>query len=126
MLFSANAFAGWGEVADAYQLGDYKTAFDELTVLAEQGDVDAQFNLALMYNNGKGVLKDSIEAVKWYRLSAEQGIASAQNNLGVMHSNGDGVLKDYSEAAKWFRMSAKQGYDSAQRMMLLHYLIFLL
>ena len=33
----------------------------------------AQFNLGVMYANGRGVLKDEAEAVRWYRLAAEQG-----------------------------------------------------
>ena len=85
----------------AAQAGDYATALKEWKPLAEQGDVEAQFNLGIMYQNGNGVLKDKTEAVKWYRLSAEQGYASAQYNLGVMYDEGNGVLKDYSEAVKW-------------------------
>ena len=47
-----------------------------------------------MYVNGRGVLKDEAEAVRWYRLAAEQGHAGAQYNLGLMHAKGEGVLKD--------------------------------
>ena len=43
-----------------------------------------------MYANGRGVLKDDAEAVKWYRLAAEQGHADAQFYLGVMYANGPG------------------------------------
>ena len=36
----------------------------------------AQFNLGYdRYANGRGVLKDDAEAVRWYRLAAEQGYA---------------------------------------------------
>ena len=58
---------------------------DELRALADQGDVDAQFNLGVMYDNGEGVPQDYAEAVRWYRLAAEQGNASAQFNLGSMY-----------------------------------------
>jgi hypothetical protein len=34
------------------------------------------------YANGKGVMQDHVEAVKWYRLAADQGQAIAQFNLG--------------------------------------------
>ncbi|NBT29691.1 MAG: hypothetical protein EBT18_09450, partial [Gammaproteobacteria bacterium] len=36
---------------------------------AEQGDATAQYNLAAMYDNGKGVPQDYEEAVKWYSKS---------------------------------------------------------
>ena len=34
---------------------------------AEQGDADAQYNLALCYKNGTGVEKDAEKAVEWYQ-----------------------------------------------------------
>jgi len=37
-----------------------------------------------MYANGRGILKDYEEAVKWYRLAAEQGNAEAQINLDLL------------------------------------------
>ena len=69
----------------AYQSGDYATALREWTPLAEQGDVDAQYNLGWMYAKGKGVPQDDKTAVKWYRLAAKQGLADAQYNLKWMY-----------------------------------------
>ena len=54
---------------------------------AEQGDVDAQYNLGDMYYHGKGVPQNYTEAMEWFRLSAEQGFAKAQFALGVMYDN---------------------------------------
>ena len=65
--------------------------FEETTALAEQGDVFAQFELGLMYDNGDGVPKNDAEAVRWYRLAAERGDRAAQANLGVKYAQGDGV-----------------------------------
>ena len=42
---------------DAYDKGDYATAVKEWTPLANQGNVKAQYNLGLIYDMGKGVLK---------------------------------------------------------------------
>ena len=55
---------------------------------AEAGDAIAQYNLGNKYYEGKDVLKDYKEAVKWYRKAADQGLANAQNNLGSMYDNG--------------------------------------
>ena len=59
--------------------------FRENLQAAAQGNAAAQFNLGVMYENGRGVRRDDAEAVKWYRQAAAQGLAQAQFNLGVMN-----------------------------------------
>ena len=78
----------------AYEKGDYGTALQIFTPLAEKGDLLAQLNLAKMYREGKGVSKDYKAALKWFNLSAEQGNALAQYHLGVAYSFGLGVVSD--------------------------------
>ena len=82
---------------------------------AEQGEALAQFNLGLMYANGRGVLKDEAEAVRWFRLAAEQGEALAQSNLGAMYANGRGVLKDSVLAHMWFNIAGASGHETSRR-----------
>jgi TPR repeat protein len=48
---------------------------------AEQGVETAQYNLGMMYDDGKGVPQDRTEAAKWHRKSAEQGYADAKEWL---------------------------------------------
>jgi TPR repeat protein len=67
-------------------------------IAAEQGDGNAQINLALMYYKGQGVAQNYPEAVKWFRLAAEKGLEYAQLNLGLMYATGQGVTQDYREA----------------------------
>ena len=98
----------------AAQAGDFATALQEWTPLAEAGVALAQYNLGWMYDNGQGVPQDYAEAVKLYRLAADQGVASAQYNIGWMYSNGQGVPQDYAEALKWYRLAADQGKAKAQ------------
>jgi len=98
----------------AYDAGDYQTALRLLKLLAEQGDADAQHNVGVMYDKGRGVPQNYAEALKWYRRAAEQGNALAQNNLGAMYDNGQGVPQNYAEAIKWYRRAAEQGYAAAQ------------
>ena len=50
-------------------------------VSAEQGNADAQNNLAVMYRKGSGVIQDYEKAVEWYRSSAEQGNVEAASSL---------------------------------------------
>ena len=98
---------------EAYERGDYATALREWRPLAAQGLAEAQYNLALMYDTGRGVPQADAEAVKWYRLAAAQGLAGAQSTLGTMYGNGQGVPQDYAEAAKWHRLAAAQGLADA-------------
>ena len=62
----------------------------------------------------RGVPKNQVEAVKWFRKAAEQNDAAAQYNLGVCFYNGDGVAKDQAEAVKWYRKAAEQNFAEAQ------------
>jgi TPR repeat protein len=81
---------------------------------AERNIAQAQFNLAVCYEEGKGVKEDAVEAVKWYRKAAEQNYPDAQNNLASCYSSGQGVAKDLVEAVKWHRKAAEQDYAEAQ------------
>jgi TPR repeat protein len=45
---------------------------------AEQGDVNSQGMLGVLYYSGEGVPKNSTEAVKWFRKAADQGEARSQ------------------------------------------------
>jgi TPR repeat protein len=49
---------------------------------AEQGYVDAQYNLGLMYEDGDGVAEDDIFAYMWWNLAAAQGHEKAKENKG--------------------------------------------
>ena len=98
----------------AYEKGDFEIALKELKPLAEQGDVNAQFYLALMYDDGDGVPEDAKEAVRWYQLAAEQGYASAQHNLGMMYRMGEGVIQDFVYAHMWSNIAASNGSSGAR------------
>ena len=79
-----HALAGFDEGVAAYNTGDFKLAYEEFLKAADQGYATAQFNLALMYYNGRGVPRDYQAAARWYRKAADQGNAKAQYNLGQM------------------------------------------
>ena len=96
------------EGLDAYKLKNYITSLEKWQPLAEQGHVNAQYNLGMMYDLGHGVEQDFIEAFKWYRLSAKQGDTTSQYNLGLMYQMGQGVDQDYQEANKWFKIAEQE------------------
>lgn len=69
---------------------------------ANQGDVDAAYNLAVIHQHGDGVPLDYAKAMAWYRLAAEKGDKVSQFQIGLMYQNGQGVEADQEEAHRWF------------------------
>ena len=88
--------------------------FDTLLIEAKAGDLRAQVDVGLAYENGTGVSQDSNEAVKWYIESAKQGNPPAQVNIGRCYLQGIGVSKDPSKAADSYLKAAEQGWPSGQ------------
>ncbi|HEY7533333.1 MAG TPA: tetratricopeptide repeat protein [Nitrospiraceae bacterium] len=93
----------------AYLRGDYSKTEKELRYLADHGDVRAQYDLGVLYDQGQGVPQNDHEAMSWYRRAAEQGDARAQYNLGLMYANGQGVPPNLVEAYYWVSLAAAQG-----------------
>ena len=93
----------------AWQKGDYAAALKEWRPLAEQGSRDAQYNVALAYEEGKGVPQNYAEAAKWIARAANQGQVEAQHDLGAMYGRGEGVKRDYVQAYKWMSICAAKG-----------------
>ena len=76
---------------------------------AEAGSAIAQYNLANLYADGKGVPQDDDAAAKWYLASAEQDVPEAQYNLGVLYQLGRGVPQDSAQTLRWFFKAADEG-----------------
>jgi preprotein translocase subunit SecG len=73
-----------------------------------------QYNLGVMYAQGRGVPKDERKAVELYQKAADQGFAWAQNNLARMYEQGRGVPKDERKTVELFQKAADQGFAGAQ------------
>ena len=87
----------------------YEKAFAFFSKAAATGHPEAQFHLALCFEDGDGVKTDPVQAVEWYRKTAIGGFAKAQNNLAICYRDGHGVPRDYAEAEKWYCLAAVQG-----------------
>ena len=70
---------------DAWAAGerqaDYLAAARWFRQAADRGLADSQFNLAILYENGRGVPKDLQEAYKWFALAARSGDPVAARRL---------------------------------------------
>ena len=62
----------------------YELAFHWISLAANQGYIEAQSNLGLMYHEGEGVTQSYEKAAEQYTLAAEGGNATARCNLGLM------------------------------------------
>jgi TPR repeat protein len=81
---------------------------------AQQGDVEAQYDVAYRYEKGRGVDEDEDLAFEWFHKAAELGMDKAQYKLGLFYLRGIGTDSDTGEAIAWLRKSADQGYAPAQ------------
>jgi len=119
-IFYLLALAGYA-IADslsdadlAASLEDYTKAASIYKSLAEQGNSEAQYKLAIIYRQGVGVTQDINEYIKLCRQSAEHGNSLAQNDLGHAYAEGKLVQKDIKQALHWIEMSALAGQSNAQ------------
>lgn len=120
-----------------------KSQIEQLSSAAQNGDLNAQYNLGLTYYN-QG---DITNAILWLKRAAEKGLVGAQNDLGVMlfqahdfaggvsylnnaaglgsakaqfslgliYLNGNGVKQNYEMAAQMFLKAAQQGDVEAEK-----------
>lgn len=93
----------------AFEAKEFRRAMQLLLPLAERDEPEAQFRVAIMYQNGLGTAPNEIMAYKWMRSAAADGLALAQHGLGVMYLFGECVDKNEAEAAVWFERAADQG-----------------
>lgn len=87
-----------------------------LQQLADNGDAQAQFDLAYRYGCGIGVVPDLEQAMSWLNQPAEQGLVEAQLFLGLHHATLNGLwslffseIKEYQLIYNWVT-TKKQGF----------------
>jgi len=98
----------------AYERGDYKTAHDIWLILAKHGDVDAQFNLGALYDNGFGVERDIEQAARWYERAVERNIGPAELVMAHILRRGEIGMPDNDQALRRLRSAAHRGSPQAQ------------
>lgn len=114
-IFTLPTFAADLTTAKKYlKDGQYDLAFNEFKQLAEKGNAEAQFELALRYIDGQGVEKNEKAAFSWYLKSAKKGYVQAQNNLAACYRDGIGTSQDCKQAIKWFTEAANKGDVESQ------------
>ena len=96
---------------------NYAQLARKIIPMAEKGNIKAQFQLGLLFLNGKGVPKDYMQAANWFSKSALKGDVNSQYYIGAMYARGLGVSKNYYVAAEWLGKAAGLGHKKAEAML---------
>ncbi|PKY29630.1 HCP-like protein [Rhizophagus irregularis] len=98
-----------------------KKCINSLEKLAENGDKEAMFNLAICYENGKGTEKNLEKAFYWYQKVAENGDKEVIFNLAKCYYIGEGTEKNLEKAFYWCQKAAENGVKEAMFNLTLYY-----
>ena len=79
---------------------------NELRILVDKNDADAQFELGKHYARGEN--RDFVQAARLFRKAAEQGHSDAQYELALMYFKCKGVPCDEMQAGAWAKKAADQ------------------
>ena len=92
-----------------YIKGDFEGAVEYFSKAAAMGEIEALYNLSVMYHEGEGVEKDEKRELYHLEIAAIGGHPDARYNLG----NHEGRLGKHERAMKHHIIAAKLGYDRA-------------
>lgn len=103
-------------IKSAASSADQQLAVDSLREGARNGYVRAQLRLAEVFERGKLVNADPVEAERWYAiasnvlsLQADEGDAAAQIQLANLYLDGKGVSKNIPRAINLLQQSSSLG-----------------
>jgi TPR repeat protein len=85
----------------------------EIREAANNGDEQAQYLLAVAYNEGEGLVADENMAMHWFRKSAKRGFARSQYAYGEELFWGVGTSPNKADAITWLTAAANQGVAPA-------------
>jgi TPR repeat protein len=94
--------------------GEFHTAIEQFRPLVVEGYAPAQYQMAIVYQHGYGVVKDGLKALALFELAAKQSYSDAQFELALIYSEGKLVPQDLKKAYALTYKAAKKGLASAQ------------
>ena len=110
LSISVSASAGIEEGDKAWYAKDYQTAYNEWKPLADNGNMEAIGNMALLYEGGYFVEKNEELALKMHLIAANAGIQDAQMNLAYFYY----YRGSYKGANKWTLAALQQDYKDSE------------
>jgi len=92
----------------AFEAKEFRRARQLLQPLAESGNAEAQYRLAIQHQAGLGVVANPMQASHWMREAAAQDHGLALHGLGIMYLYGECVEKNEQRAAECLQRAADQ------------------
>jgi len=99
---------------ESYQRGNFQQAMAQFEPMARHGNTNAQFYLAVMYNNGQGTTVDISQAAAWLQKAARSGHAESLYLLGKFYAAGRGVEQDIGTTRRLWTRAGNKGVLDAQ------------
>lgn len=88
------------------------TSLENLQASAQQNDANAQYELGMAYQSGKGVPQDMAQATQWLNKAAQGGNVRAQYALAMLYRADENA--DIKQSLEWQRKAAEAGHAEAQ------------
>lgn len=85
----------------------------ELIAQANQGDRNAQYQLAIDYQSGQNTPVSQDDAFYWFQQAAESGHPAAMIQLANTYLSGSGTEKDIDKALLWLTKAFATGNQDA-------------
>lgn len=92
---------------------NYASAQQHYAQAASGGDATAQYNLGLIYENGKGTPVDNAKAKALFEQAAQQGYARAMTQLAGLYFKGVNGVRDDQQALLWYKKAADLNENAA-------------
>jgi TPR repeat protein len=105
----------------AFESRHFSRAAGLLSPLADGGNREAQYRMAIMAQNGLGMHENQDLAFRYMKAAAEAGLDVAQHGLGFMYMEGECTDRDAKKAVHWFRKAAEQGLAGSQTTLAMMY-----
>ncbi len=94
--------------------GSFATGANWLQKASEQGLAVAQYELAILHENGTGTARDYTAARRLLGEAAQGGHVDAMYDFATYNANGEGGPANALIAAEWFRKAAEYGHADSQ------------
>lgn len=88
--------------------------FESVRQQAQDGKVQAMYDVGRMYERGRGTAVNFSRAAEWYQKASSAGNAAAKGRLGILYFEGRGVSQDHQQAYRLLNEAANDNIPAAQ------------
>ena len=117
LMMGSMAHAGYDEGKALYEQGKFNEALQEFVQAGGDGNVEAVYRAALMFEAGEGTAKEDTQALAkaadWFQTAARAGHKGAMKKLAKMFADGRGKPQDPVQAWAILQIAADRGDKEA-------------